>query len=182
MNTLPSSTLPPVAVTPPESDNGDRSLLRIGLVVLFLGVLLVGAIVVGVLTTRDGSDDAAARVTVADLRADPDRYDNHSVTLQGRVEDVRQLPYLDQYAVYTFRDDTGSMLALTRKGVPPDDQRDDVVIDARYHSRVTLDDELKAIVEDQLGPLAGRVVGFLLPGVPLNVVFLEHERYATPSP
>jgi hypothetical protein len=166
-----------------SNDEGDqRSLLRAGLVVGVLGLVLLAVIVIGIIASRDGGGGSVDDVTIAELRADPERYDNRTVSLRGRVESVRQLPYLDQYAIYTFRDDTGSMLALTQRGVPATEIRDDVRLDATYHSRVTLDDELKSIAEDQLGPLAGEIVGLLLPGVPLNVVFLEHERYEATTP
>lgn len=181
MNTQPPVAPRRIPALASNPDDEARSLFRPGLIVPALGVLLVGAIVTGIIISRNPAGESASQVTVAQLRADPDRYDNRSVALRGRVEEVRQLPYLDQYAIYTFRDETGSMLVLTRKGVPSDEIRDDVRVDAVYHARVTLDDELKTIVEDQLGPLAGQLVSLLLPGIPLNVVFLEHERYELPD-
>ena len=41
---------------------------------------------------------------------------------------------------------------------------------------MTLDDELRRVVEDRLGPIAAEMVIRLLPGVPINVDVLEHER------
>jgi hypothetical protein len=182
MSTQPPVAPPRIAVPVSDPDNEGRSLLRPGLVVLALGLLLLGVIIAGIIISRDPAGESASQVTIAELRSDTDRYDNRMVSLRGRVDNVRQLPYLDQYAIYTFQDDTGSMLVLTRKGVPSEDVRDDVRLDAVYHSRVTLDDELKSIVEDQFGPLAGQVVSMLLPGIPLNVVFLEHQRYDPSAP
>jgi hypothetical protein len=148
-----------------------------GAIVVILGVILLSVIIAGVVLNASSEGDIE-RVTIAQLRADPDRWDNRSVIVAGGAEDVRELPYLSQYAIYSFRDETGSMLALTRKGAPPDGDDQQVELQAIYHSKVTLDDELKEIVEDQLGPLAGSLVDLLVPGVPLDVVFLEHERYA----
>lgn len=147
-----------------------------GAVVALLFVLLAVVVAIGIVVTNRGGSSPAGHVTIADLRGDPDRYDNRIVTLTGTVEDVRQLPVLDQYALYTFRDETGSMWALTQKGVPPRDG-ETVELVAVYHSRVKLDDQIKALVEEQIGSLAGSIVGGLLPGVALNVVFLEHESF-----
>lgn len=181
MNTRPPAAPSQFIAPVTDPDNESRSLVLPVIIVVLLGLLLLGVIVTGVIVSRESESSLDDIVTVAQLRADPDQYDNHEVRLSGQIESVRQLPYLDQYAIYTFRDDTGSMLALTRKGIPPDELRDDVRLMAVYHSRVTLDDELKSIVEDQLGPIAGQIVSLLLPGVPLNVVFLEHEAYELPS-
>jgi hypothetical protein len=149
-----------------------------GVVVLVLGVLLVAMIVIGVLvTSRGAGEQAGEAVTVADLRADPGRYDNQEVTLEGGVEGIRELPYLSQYAIYTVRDTTGTILVLTQSGAPPDTGEARYRVTGRFHSKVTLDDELKQIVQDKLGTVAGSLVGALLPGVPLHVVFLEHQRY-----
>lgn len=147
-----------------------------GIVVLVLALLLVGAIIAGVLLSNR-SGDAISRVTVAELRADPDRWDNQTVDLVGQVEGVRELPLLTQYALYTFRDETGSILALTQKGAPPSSATGDVRVRAVYHSKVQLDTALKRIIEEQLGPLAGSAVSALVPGIPLNVVYLEHVSY-----
>jgi hypothetical protein len=146
-----------------------------GAIVVVLGLLLLAMIAIGVLVNRD-SEPGVDATTIAELRADPEGWDNRRVTLTGTAESVRELPILSQYAIYTFRDETGSMLALTRNGAPPADGQQ-LHVEAVFHSKVRLDDELKEIVSDQLGPLAGSVVSTLVPGVPLNVVYLGHDSY-----
>lgn len=160
----------------PVENERRRFRIRPGIVVLLLGVVLAGLIIVGVLANAS-SEPGIELVTVADLRADPDGWDNRRVTLSGSIEGVRELPILSQYAIYTFRDETGSILALTRNGAPPDVDGQRVTIEAVFHSKVRLDDELKEIISDQLGPLAGAAVGAFLPGVPLDVVYLGHDSY-----
>jgi hypothetical protein len=157
-------------------DEQRRFRVRPGIIALVLGLLLIGLIVIGVVVNAD-SEPGVTSVTIAELRADPDGWDNRHVILTGSAESVRELPILSQYAIYTFRDETGTMLVLTQKGAPPDSNDAPITLEAVYHSKVTLDDELKQIVSDQFGPLAGAAVGTLLPGIPLNVVYLEHERY-----
>lgn len=163
---------------PPQPADDTRRRFRVhpGAVVLVLGLLLAALILYGVLSNASGEPGVEA-VTIADLRADPDGWDNRRVTLVGSAESVRELPILSQYAIYTFRDETGSMLALTRNGAPPDGDNQRVTIEAVFHSKVRLDDELKEIISDQLGPLAGAAVSALLPGVPLDVVYLGHDSY-----
>lgn len=158
-----------------DDDERRRFPFAPGLVVLVLGLILVSLIVVGVLANRS-SEPGISDVTIADLLADPDGWDNRRVTLVGSAENVRELPLLNQYALYTFRDDTGTIWALTRNGAPPADA-DRVEVEAVFHSKVRLDDELNEIVSDQLGPLAGAAVGALLPGIPLDVVYLGHDSY-----
>lgn len=151
-----------------------------GLVVAVLAVLLVGAIVVGVLTQREAGP-SITRMTVADLRADPERWDGQTVDLVGTVEGIRELPVLSQYALYTFRDETGTLQVLSQKGAPPSGAgSEEMRVRGVFHSRVQLDAALKRLVEEQLGPLgplAGSAVAALVPGIPLNVVYLEHESY-----
>ena len=144
-----------------------------GLVVLLLGLLLAGVIAAGAWLNSREDTLGEPVVTIAALRADPSRYDNQVVSIDGQAEDVRELPFLSQYALYTLRDETGSMRVLTQHGVPPAGAPTRLV--ATYHASVTLDDELRAIVRDRLG-VAGELVR-LIPGIPLNVVFLEQERY-----
>ncbi|HUG14678.1 MAG TPA: hypothetical protein VMM78_06625 [Thermomicrobiales bacterium] len=168
----------------PDEDERDFPLSP-GVVVLVLAVLFIGVIVIGVMLNR-GSGDAIARVTVAELRADPDRWDSRVVDLTGQVEGIRELPVLSQYALYTFRDDTGSIMTLTQKGAPPSSATGTVRVRGIYHSKVQLDTALKRIIEEQLGPLAGSAVAALVPGIPLDVVYLEHQSYevqsTTPTP
>ncbi len=160
----------------PAEEERRRFWMRPGAVVIVLGLLLVGIIAIGVFANAS-SEPGVEAVTIADLRADPDGWDNRRVTLVGSVESVRELPILSQYAIYTVRDETGSMLALTRNGAPPDVEDQRLQIEAVFHSKVRLDDELNDIVADQFGPLAGAAVSALLPGVPLDVVYLGHDSY-----
>jgi hypothetical protein len=160
-----------------DEHEGRRLRVPPGAIVLGLGLLFLLAIVVGVVVSNRGEGETIRNVTIAELRADTDHWDNRVVELTGRAEDIRELPYLSQYALYTFRDDTGSIYVLTQQGAPPGSSGGALRVRGIFHARVTLDDELKRIVEDQLGPLAGAVVNLLLPGVPLNVVFLEHQSY-----
>ena len=164
----------------PVEEERRRFPIAPGVVVLLLGLILIGLIAVGVLANAS-SEPGVEAVTIAQLRADPTGWDNRRVTLVGTVENVRELPLLNQYALYTFRDETGTMFALTRNGAPPDDA-ERVELEAVFHSKVRLDDELKDIVADQLGPLAGAAVSALVPGVPLDVVYLGHDSYEVVEP
>lgn len=152
-----------------------------GLVIVVLLVALAVVVTVGVLLSR--SEGAAsggdAVTTIAALRADPEGLDLRDVVLRGTFEDVRTVPYLDQYALYTFRDETGSMRVLSRNGAPAGDDGQQIELRGVFHSRVKLDEAIRAIVEERLGGLAGSFVGSLLPGVPLDVVFIEHTSYET---
>lgn len=141
------------------------------------GLLLI-LIVAGVLLYNRGSV-APSGVTVADLRADPGAFDGTTVELVGVAEDVRTLPILDQYGIYTIRDDSGSLLVLSRHGTPP--AGEPVRITGVYHSDLRLDERLEELIADQLGPLAGALASTLVPGIPLNVVFIEHEQYELQS-
>jgi hypothetical protein len=143
-------------------------------VIVAFGVLLA-LLVVGVLIYNRDSGDPLREVSIADLRADPERYDGDKLELSGTAEDVRTIPYLDQYGIYTLRDDSGSLLVLSRHGAPPTGEP--VTVTGTYHGALKLDAYLKSLIDDQLGPLAGTVVEGLLPGIPLNVVFIEHEKY-----
>ena len=151
-----------------------------GLVVAVLAVLFVGAVVIGVLSSREAGP-SIAQMTVAELRADPDRWDGETVDLVGSVEGIRELPVLSQYALYTFRDGTGTIQVLSQKGAPPSSAgQAEMRVRGVFRSRVELDEALKRLLEDQLGPLgplAGSAVAALVPGIPLNVVYLEHESY-----
>ena len=144
-----------------------------GLVVLLLGLLLAGVIAAGAwLNSREGTLGEPV-VTIAALRADPSRYDNQVVSIDGQAEDVRELPSPSQCAVRTRRGGRGWWGPPPRRGGPRPGPLPRLV--AAYHASVTLDDELRAIVRDRLG-VAGELVR-LIPGIPLNVVFLEQERY-----
>ena len=138
--------------------------------------LLVAVIIAGIVISQRDSRGIINDVTIADLRADPDRYDQRMLELTGTVESVRTIPILEQYGIYDFRDETGSMLVLTRRGAPPGDGQQ-VRLTATFNSAVTLDEQIKRIVEEELGSIVGGIVDQIIPGLPLNVVYLNHERY-----
>lgn len=156
-----------------------------GLLAILAVGLLVAVIIAGVVVSRQDNDSVLYDVTIADLRADPDGYDQRMLELTGTVEDVYTIPILDQYGIYDFRDETGSMLVLTRRGVPPEGG-EQVRLTATFNSAVTLDEQIKRLVEEELGSIAGALADRLLPGLPLNVIYLNHEKYeaadATPLP
>lgn len=146
-----------------------------GLIVGVIFSVLILLIAIGVLVTNRG-ETPVGEITIAELRAQPQRFDGQTVILTGTPEQIRQLPVLDQYALYTFRDDSGSMWALSQHGAPPDDGNS-IRLTAVYHSRVTLDEEITRIVEAQFGSLAGTVISSILPSFAINAVFLEHLEY-----
>lgn len=150
-----------------------------GLVVGVLFLALVALIAVGVVLSRARGDaNAPPSTTIAALRADPEGWDGRSVVLRGTIDDVRTIPYLDQYAIFTIRDATGSMRVLSRNGAPSVDGSTAVDLRGVFHSRVQLDAAVQAIIDDQLGGLAGSVAKSLLPDISLDVVFIEHISYA----
>jgi hypothetical protein len=150
-------------------------------VIVLLLVALAVVVTAGVVLSRasDASGDEVATTTISELRADPDGWDMQEVVVAGTFEDVRTVPYLDQYALYTIRDATGSMRVLSRNGAPQGDAGGEIRLRGLFHSRVTLDEAIRAIIEERLGGLAGSVVGSLLPDIPLDVVFIEHLSYTT---
>ena len=144
-------------------------------VIVAFGVL-AALLTVGVLVyNRSSSDEPVSAVTISTLRSDPQTFDGDTVVLSGTAEDVRTVPYLDQYGLYTLRDDSGSLLVLSRHGAPPSDEP--LQVTGVFHGAVKLDEYLTDLLEGQLGPLAGSVIESLIPGIPLNVIFLEHEKY-----
>jgi len=146
-----------------------------GLIVGVLFSLLILTIAIGVVLTNRGGTPLRT-ITIAELRAQPERNDSQTVILTGTAEDIRQLPVLDQYALYTFRDETGTMWVLSQRGAPPRDG-EQVHLTAVFNSRITLDEQIQALIEAQFGSLAGSIAGSILPGLAINAVFLEHLEY-----
>jgi hypothetical protein len=159
----------------PDSETRRPIWQRPGLYALVALAVLAALVVAGILTNR--SDDGSIQpVTIAELRGHPDRYDKQTVVLRGTVEEVMALPVLEQYALYTFRDETGSMRVLTQRGTPPGDG-EQIELTAVYYSSLTLDEQLRQIIDEQFGSLAGGIVDEVLPSLSLNVVFLDHQHY-----
>ena len=159
-----------------EPRPGRRLLLSPGILVAGAFLFLIAIIVIGVIITREGDAETLDSVTIRQLREDPEAYDGRTVELVGVVEDRYTIPVLDQYGLYEFNDGTSSMFVLSDKGVPPGGDQQ-VRLTADFNGAAELDDQIKRLVEDQFGAAAGFIVDQLLPGIPLNVVYLTHERY-----
>jgi hypothetical protein len=169
MNTQPA----PLDATPtrPRWTRPSAGVVAVAALSLLLLVIAIGAY-----TSRTrGHAAGSGTVTISQLLADPDRYDEHDVTLSGTAEDIRSVPYLSQYALYTFRDETGTLRVLSQRGTPPEGQP--AQLTGTYHAKAKLDEALRRIVEERFGSLAGTVVDAVVPDVGLHVVFMEHLRY-----
>lgn len=148
-----------------------------GLIVGAAFALLIIIVIVGVLISqRDDGEAVHDDLTVSQLRGDPEGYDGVEVELVGTISNRYTIPLLDQYAIYELDDGTGSMFVLSDKGAPPDNG-EAVRVTAIFNGAVELDDQIRNLIEDQLGGAAGFVADQLLPGIPLNVVFLTHQRF-----
>lgn len=164
-----------------KEQDGSHGLLPVspGLLVLGAFGVLLALVVVGVAITNRG-DDVLRDVTIAELRADQDRYDGRMVELQGEVVRAYSLPVLDQYGLYEFDDGSDSIFVLTDRGAPPEDMQG-IRLTGRYNSAIKLDQQIRRLVEEEFGSAAGFVVERLLPGIPLNVVYVRHDRYQLPE-
>jgi hypothetical protein len=147
-----------------------------GILVAGAFLLLVFFIIAGIIITRDGGAETLDDVTIRQLRGDPDGYDGRTVELIGVVGDRYTIPVLDQYGLYEFNDGSGSMFVLSDKGVPPGGDQP-VRLTAVFNGATELDDQIRRLIEDQLGAAAGFVADQFLPSVPLNVLYLTHQRY-----
>lgn len=152
------------------------SWLSPGIVVAAAFLLLIVVIIIGIVITRSGGERVRDDLTIAQLRADPEGYDGVTIELTGVVTRRYTIPFLDQYGLYEFDDGTGSLFVLSDKGVPPDDG-EQVRLTAVFNGAVELDDQIRNLVEDQFGSAAGFVVDRVLPGIPLNVAYLTHQRF-----
>jgi len=59
---------------------------------------------------------------IGEIRKDPDRYENRSVTLHGRVSGGTKLPFMTE-AFYQLDDGSGSITVATHKSLPPDGKK-----------------------------------------------------------
>ena len=152
------------------------SWLSPGLIVGLAFGLLIIVVVAGILISRSGGEQVHDDITIAQLRGDPEGYDGVQVDLIGTISNRYTIPLLDQYGIYELDDGTGSMFVLSDKGAPPDDEGP-VKVTAIFNGAVELDDQIRNLIEDQLGSAAGFVADQLLPGIPLNVAYLTHQRF-----
>ncbi len=58
-------------------------------------------------------------VKIAEIRKNPDRYENQSVTLHGKVSGGTKLPFMTE-AFYQLDDGSGSITVATHNALPPD--------------------------------------------------------------
>lgn len=163
-----------------ERGLGRPNWLSPGFLVAAAFLALIVLIIIGIVVSRSGSERVRTDLTIAELRSDPDGYDGLTVELTGVVTRRYTIPLLDQYGLYEFDDGTASMFVLSDKGVPPEDNQQ-VRLTAVFNGAVELDDQIRNLVEDRFGSVAGFAVDRLLPGIPLNVAYLTHQRYDLPA-
>jgi hypothetical protein len=147
-----------------------------GLIVGAAFALLVIVVIIGVLISRGNGEQTQEDITIAQLRSDPEGFDGARVELVGTTSNSFSLPVLDQYGIYEIDDGTGSMFVLSDKGIPPDNG-EQVRVTAIFNGSVKLDDQIRTLIEDQLGSAAGIIADQFLPGIPLNVSFLTHQSF-----
>jgi hypothetical protein len=58
-------------------------------------------------------------VKIKEIKKSPDRFENRSVTIRGKVSSGTRLPFMTQ-AFYEVDDGSGSIMVITRKAIPPD--------------------------------------------------------------
>ena len=56
-------------------------------------------------------------VSIKELLAHPEKYDNHSVTIRGKVVSTTKLPFMKE-GMYTVNDGTGQITVVTLKSLP----------------------------------------------------------------
>lgn len=147
-----------------------------GLIVAAAFGLLIIVVIIGIFVSQRGGEQVQDDLSIAQLRADPEGHNGAQVELVGTISNRYTIPFLDQYGLYELDDGSGSMFVLSDKGAPPDDGNP-VRVTAIFNGAVELDDQIRQLVEDQFGSAAGFVVDQILPGIPLNVAFLTHQRY-----
>ncbi len=54
---------------------------------------------------------------ISDINAHPDKYQNKSVTVHGKVTSVTKLPFMEE-GFYTLSDGTGEITIVTKGGLP----------------------------------------------------------------
>lgn len=161
------------------SDSGGPkrpSWLTPGLIVGLAFALLLIVVIIGILISRSDGEQVHDDITIAQLRGDPEGFDGVEVELVGTTSNRYTIPVLDQYGIYELDDGTGSMFVLSDKGVPPDNG-ELVQVTAIFNGAVELDDQIRNLIEDQLGSAAGFIAEQFLPGIPLNVLFLTHQSF-----
>lgn len=159
-----------------SNDSARPRWLSPGLIVGAAFALLVLVVVIGVLLSRGNGEQVHNDLTIAQLRGNPEAYNGVEVELVGTISNRYTIPILDQYGLYEIDDGTGSMFVLSDKGAPPD-TGEPVRITATFNGAVELDDQIRNLIEDQLGSAAAFVADQLLPGIPLNVLYLTHQSY-----
>lgn len=74
-------------------------------------------------------------VKIADIKKDPGRYENKTVTVSGKVSGGTKLPFMAQ-SFYQLDDGSGSIMIVTRKALPPDGKK--VLVRGKVESALTI--------------------------------------------
>ena len=83
-----------------------------------------------------GCTPPPAELTIADILADPSRYEEQTVELSGEVTDAMGIFSI---GVYTLADDTGEVRVMTSKGLPAKETK--LTVRGTVSSGVTLGGE-----------------------------------------
>lgn len=63
-----------------------------------------------------------APVKVADIKANPSRYEGKVVTLRGKAVSGTKLPFMSQ-GFYQLDDGSGTLVVITKKALPPEGEK-----------------------------------------------------------
>jgi DNA/RNA endonuclease YhcR with UshA esterase domain len=72
---------------------------------------------------------------ISDIKAHPDKYENKSVTVHGKVTSVTKLPFMEE-GFYTLSDGTGEITVVTRGSLPSEGA--DKTVTGTVESTVTI--------------------------------------------
>jgi len=63
-----------------------------------------------------------APVKVADIKKNPERFEDKQVTLHGKATEVTKLPFLSQ-SFYQLDDGSGTIVVVSQKALPPEGKK-----------------------------------------------------------
>jgi hypothetical protein len=63
-----------------------------------------------------------APVKIADIKRNPDRFENRAVTVHGKATGVTKLPFMTE-SFYEIDDGTGTIVVVSRNALPPEGKK-----------------------------------------------------------